>query len=1766
MRSLKEVKKELEAAKEKIEHFDNYKEEWQSELSKSDDALELAKTELKNINDQLEASENEKNELKDRVSKLGNRQESLDDKIEVLDGENEDLKRQVDDAREKASELEMTVQQLEAKAQELEQDLSVERENISNRNKTIEELNNRISSDSTAEELQSVKMELAGLKQTNEDLKSSQSNLEAEINRNRADLDNRIQACQETERELETARSHLNEKQSEVDNLREELARASQQSIGGADQMQQPIPQMQQQVLHDLAEVNRPPPDVTNQGLLQHPDVANHELGGGSSTHPPDLMPIYQQHTENAFIQPQQQPTQSHQLNNMFDLVHGNQNNYASFDQPQIGFQQNDGADPASWFDNLQPVSNAIGAQEDVIAPVQHVEQNVAHQAAQSREDTSNLRQEKIDLEARINDLVQERQTLQEQLQSHQNQNHSLQSKVTEIEELCNSLRTESNELQENRKSLQEHLRAKEEEVQNLICQKEGDADIQALLESKTQECMGLQSMLSSKEESYVANIENIQTQTNNLQQKLSEQEEKYIAICDKLQAKEEEITILQSTLSQTMSSSTDNTNSKSSLTANTQESINIPSTDDGKVTMPNKPESQSHQSPVAQPAMFNWDDGFGRQFSTSSDPFNFDQQPINPNPADYFGQVADTTSSMLQSSDLVNQQSIPSDHGMAPGMGENDGTQMRGEMLNLQAKVQSLQENLDKSESGIEVFKSKLAELENLLSVSKEENTMLRNEIQVLPSADKFEGLLKEKESLESMLKAVESNSFNLEEEIKKMKMMCSTSDSTPANENMRLIPERSDGVPDNKEAAQKPEEMTSASSFFSQLDQTSNQMETTDAFTTADVQQQLPNQQGSVAPQLEEAQTLSPEDIQWYKTELERYQQAISDWQTWSASQQTEFENLNQSLVQYTDAYNSSVLEVSKLQEQIAAQNSSNNKSSEDEEGSELSKLKGQVKTKDIEINDLTETLDRLTSEKEELRQEMDDLAKQNEELRCSSDDQGVDNMVDVALYDDARISLDEANEKCRQLSMEVGVAKEALDQLNKSKLEDSTMLQQLKEEVSIERNKKKELEKEIDRITQEGDKKDQDRQLEASKLKEEIEKSTENIENLVKQLDEARENIREKDKIIADSESTTQMQNVVQSDSEVKEEGEIPQESLKEELEMCKKYLQDWNLWGEAKTNELNTLQKAYDECQLSYNTLNDELVNLKQNQVKEKGDVDQTGPQTTDDSLFATRKDLESMTSENSELNKKLIETQKNLEENVEKLTTMKNDMKIKEQEIDELKKELETRLQAQAEMNETDKSPSDSPSLQELTPDVSELKAQFEATKIELQTCQQYLQDWHNWSEQRNEEFKTLNKAYTDTDEAYKAQASELSNLKELNNSLEEETKKIKESLEVKELELTNIKIQYSNDDQWKNALEGKQIEIDAMEQMNRELNCTISQLKEEMKKSSQEEDKTQTSSVPATKVLEGEGDATEGWGTEDDLLVQADVGDNNETVLQLEGEISELRHKLRTTEDAKGSLQEELNAAKIKHGKLTLKVKTLTKELQNAKGQKSKSASPDDNLLEMAIQDELKSQVTKAEKETSELRKQLKELKEMEANHSNLKARVTEVENALTNTRQERDELSGKVIELQLQIDALMEQQELLQNVEIEKKKIQDSYESLKLRLESLETEKTSHLASIPIAAAIGTSITDETKASSVQEDYAHFQETNKHLQSEIESLKTCIDDQTALNEELQRQLNSFHQQKLSATDSLNPAQTSTYFDSISQQGNSRDLSNCPEF
>ena len=170
MRKLKEVKKELDTTKEKIETYENHKEEWQSELSKSDDALELAKTELKNVNDQLEAAEKEKNELKDRLVKLGNRQDSIDDKMEELHDENEDLKNQLDEAKGNTTILEMNVSTLQGTTSELEYDLSVVKENLAIKDRRIHELDGLLASQDGREKVVSLERQIGDLEDNNKTL------------------------------------------------------------------------------------------------------------------------------------------------------------------------------------------------------------------------------------------------------------------------------------------------------------------------------------------------------------------------------------------------------------------------------------------------------------------------------------------------------------------------------------------------------------------------------------------------------------------------------------------------------------------------------------------------------------------------------------------------------------------------------------------------------------------------------------------------------------------------------------------------------------------------------------------------------------------------------------------------------------------------------------------------------------------------------------------------------------------------------------------------------------------------------------------------------------------------------------------------------------------------------------------------------------------------------------------------------------------------------------------------------------------------------------------------------------------------------------------------------------------------------------------------------------------------------------------------------------------------------------------------------------
>ena len=77
------------------------------------------------------------------------------------------------------------------------------------------------------------------------------------------------------------------------------------------------------------------------------------------------------------------------------------------------------------------------------------------------------------------------------------------------------------------------------------------------------------------------------------------------------------------------------------------------------------------------------------------------------------------------------------------------------------------------------------------------------------------------------------------------------------------------------------------------------------------------------------------------------------INDWQTWSETQNAEVEQMKVSLEQYTQAYNEAVAQVEQLKGQGGGGDTQGD--------TEVEKLKAAVKTKDIEIEELSETLDR-------------------------------------------------------------------------------------------------------------------------------------------------------------------------------------------------------------------------------------------------------------------------------------------------------------------------------------------------------------------------------------------------------------------------------------------------------------------------------------------------------------------------------------------------------------------------------------------------------------------------------------------------------------------------------------------------------------------------------------------------------------------------------------------------------------------------------------
>ena len=420
------------------------------------------------------------------------------------------------------------------------------------------------------------------------------------------------------------------------------------------------------------------------------------------------------------------------------------------------------------------------------------------------------------------------------------------------------------------------------------------------------------------------------------------------------------------------------------------------------------------------------------------------------------------------------------------------------------------------------------------------------------------------------------------------------------------------------------------------------------------------------------------SSETIEWYKTQLEQYQQAINDWQVWSENQMKDVATMQESLAYYTEAL---------AEEQSKVKVDNNPQFNE-----ELNGLRASVRAKEIEVEDLTETLDRLRTEKSDLEQEVTELTMQNQDLKREKEESNADPdyQFDVSLYEETKQSLDETLDKLSQVKDELSGKNVEIAEMTKLKESQEFQLSALQNELTTLKQvleQSRETVEEKDRVLEElkrdleNAKEDTNANAEIEVLKVDLDEQKSVIEQWntwaadktqeINQLKSDKEELQKSLEVIEAEleESKTQLKKV---NDEVKTEEPLDNK-LKEEVEQQRKVLEDWNAWALQKTEEYNQLLEAYNQYVVSYQTLETEIERLKganadlEAKVTE-GDDDQKNPAdaSKDNNTLAYQEEIERLKNEITGLAQKMtipnqafVETQaqldnKALESEIERL--------------------------------------------------------------------------------------------------------------------------------------------------------------------------------------------------------------------------------------------------------------------------------------------------------------------------------------------------------------------------------------------------------------------------------------------------------------------------------------------------------------------------------
>jgi len=241
--------------------------------------------------------------------------------------------------------------------------------------------------------------------------------------------------------------------------------------------------------------------------------------------------------------------------------------------------------------------------------------------------------------------------------------------------------------------------------------------------------------------------------------------------------------------------------------------------------------------------------------------------------------------------------------------------------------------------------------------------------------------------------------------------------------------------------------------------------------------------------------------------------------------------------------------------------------------------------------------------------------------------------------------------------------------------------------------------------------------------------------------------------------------------------------------------------------------------------------------------------------------------------------------------------------------------------------------------------------------------------------------------------------------------------------------------------------------------------------------------------VPSANQMEGVWGESEGWSGdgEDPFADIANTSSIPEQVNALETEISQLRQEMtglaaaktaaETAADqlkqevvvltaAKTEAETELNAAKLKNGKMLVKVKTLTKQVESLKsGSKSGGGASFMDDLDKTLEAEMKAQVVKAEGQLEEVRRELASAK---VDKVRMEEKVDTLEAAHDRMLQMKESQDGEVSYLTSRVKQLKEETEGLRwQLEEVEERSRSEIQQLTVALSAYQSSETSSAGDI---------------------------------------------------------------------------------------------------